>query len=118
MHLRPTKIIDICRLLTQGADVNYVDRWMHQGEEKSTTLLIEAALDGHADAVRVLISRGTNTKPCNGSTAIHVAAQEDHVPVIELLISKGAMIDARGKLGQTPLHQVSTGEGSGSGSTC
>ena len=29
-------------------------------------------------------------KPCNGSTALHVAAEEGHVPVIELLMSKGA----------------------------
>ena len=45
------KIIDICRLLTMGADVNYVDRWMQEGEEISTTPLIRAALCGHADAV-------------------------------------------------------------------
>ena len=51
------KIIDICRLLTMGADVNYVHILMHKGQERSTTPLIQAALYGHADAVRVLISR-------------------------------------------------------------
>ena len=48
------KIIDLCRLLTHEADVNYVDRWMGEGEEKSTTPLIMAALNGHADAVQLV----------------------------------------------------------------
>jgi ankyrin repeat protein len=51
-------IIEICRLLSQGADINYVLRWMDEGKEVSTTPLIQAALNGHADAVRVLMSRG------------------------------------------------------------
>jgi ankyrin repeat protein len=53
-------IIDICRLLSQGADVNYVARKTHAGKEQSTTPLIRAAFKGHADAMRVLISRGTS----------------------------------------------------------
>ena len=61
------QIIDICRLLTQGADVNYVLRWMNEGEEISTTPLSSAALSGHADAVRVLISRGAEVNKVNPS---------------------------------------------------
>ena len=79
------QIIEICSLLTQGADVNYVHRFMHEGEENSTTPLIQAALNGHADAVRVLISRGVEVnkhEPCNGLTALHVAAQGGHVPAM------------------------------------
>ena len=97
-------------ILTQGAYVNYVYRFMHEGKEKSTTPLIRAAMNGYADAVRVLISRGAEVnkaKPCNGYTVLHVAAREGHVPVIELLLSKGASIDARNKDGQTPrLHYL------------
>ena len=37
------RIIDICRLLYQGAGVNYADRWMDEGEEKSAVPLIQAA---------------------------------------------------------------------------
>ena len=55
---RDNMIVEICRLLTLGADVNFKLRWMHEGKELSTTPLIEAALKGHADAARVLISRG------------------------------------------------------------
>ena len=76
-------IIDICRLLSQGADVNYVQRWMDEGKEMSTTPLIEAAFNGHADAVRVLISRNADVnkpEPFDGCTALHKSAQEGHVP--------------------------------------
>ena len=68
------------------ADVSYVHRFMHKGEEKSTTPLIQAALNGHADAVRVLISRGAEVnkhEPCSGWTALHMAADEGHMPVID-----------------------------------
>ena len=30
-------IVEICRLLTAGADVNYVHIQMHEGKERSTT---------------------------------------------------------------------------------
>ena len=82
-------------------------RQIHEGVEISTTPLIQAALKGHADAVRVLTSRGAEVnKPetCLGQTPLHAAAQEDLVPVIELLMSKGARHDVRDKYGQTPLH--------------
>jgi ankyrin repeat protein len=61
------------------------------------------------DAVRVLISRNADVskpEPCDGLTALHEAAQGVHVPVMQLLISKGARIDVRSKHGQTPLHQA------------
>ena len=48
------KIIDICRLLAQGADIDYVHRQMHEGEEMSTTPPIMAAFRGHADAVSIV----------------------------------------------------------------
>ena len=95
--------------MTQGADVNYADRLMHEGREMSTTPLIEAAGNGHADAARVLISRGAELnkhEPCDGETALHRSAEECHVPVIEPLMSKGARIDVRDKFGLTPLHMA------------
>ena len=106
---RDNMIVDICRLLTQGADVNYVHRWMHEGKEVSTTPLIQAALNGHADAIRVLISRGAEVnkpEPSDGNTALHAAAQEGHLLVIELLMSKGARHDVRSNYGRTPLFQA------------
>jgi ankyrin repeat protein len=53
-------ILDMCRLINQGADVYYVLKFMHEGVEKSGSPLNQAALMGHADAVRVLISRNAD----------------------------------------------------------
>ena len=106
-------IVEICRLLTAGADVNYVAiKTMSGGKQMSTTALIQAAWNGHADAVRVLISRGAELnkpKPCNDRTALHLVAQEGNVAVIELLMSKGARHDVRDKDGQTPLNLAAFG---------
>jgi ankyrin repeat protein len=57
------------------------------------------------------MSRGAElnkARPCDGLTALHVAAQEGHIPVMVLLMSKGASVDVRDKDGQTPLHMVGT----------
>lgn len=101
------KIIKICRLLTAGADVNYLRRWMDQGRLLSATPLIQASSRGHVDAVRVLISRGADVnkqEPCNGWAALHAAAHFGHVPVIGLLVSKGTSLDLRNNIGRATLH--------------
>ena len=83
---------------------------MHGGEEIIITHLNLAAAEGHADAVRVLMSRGAEVNevnPYNGNTAPHAASEEGHVHVIELLMSKGASVDVRDNIGLTPLHKAS-----------
>lgn len=103
------EIVEICRLLNAGADVNYVHVYRQGGQEFSTTPLLQAVAFGFADAARVLISRGAEvnwTKPENDFTPLHVAAEKGHIHVIELLMSKGARHDARNMRGQTPLHNA------------
>jgi ankyrin repeat protein len=103
---RDNMIIDICRLLSQGEDVNCVQRWMHEGKEMSTTPLIEAAFRGHADAVRVLMSRGAEVnkhEPCDGLTALHGAAQRGNKKIAIYLLDHGADVNAKDKHGFTPL---------------
>jgi hypothetical protein len=98
------------RLIDQGADVDHVLKvMMYWGVEKSFTPLTVAAVKGLADAVRVLISRNADVNKqdsCDGFTALHLSAEGGHVPVIQLLISKGARTDVRDTLGQTPLQGV------------
>ena len=43
-------------------------------------------------------------EPCEGMAALHLAAQGGNVPVVELLLSKGARTDARDIFGRTPVH--------------
>ncbi len=40
----------------------------------------------------------------NGLTPMHLAAQEDKVPVAEVLVKYGSEIDPQTKAGYTPLH--------------
>jgi len=92
------QIINICRLVSQGADVNYEHRSMDEGAEKSMTPLIIAAGKGHAGAVRVLISRGAVVdKPeiCSGRTALHFAIEFGHEEAAVVLLDYGDDVNAR-----------------------
>lgn len=50
--------------------------------------------------VKLLFSRGAdaNCRAKNGLTAMHLAAQEDHVPVAEVLVKHNAQIDPQTKV--------------------
>jgi ankyrin repeat protein len=78
---------------------------------RSTTPLIQAALNGHADAVRVMMSRGAEVnkhEPCDtvvdplvlggvdlhlakneGSTPLIMTVQDGHLEVLDLLVTVG-----------------------------
>ena len=87
----------MCRLLTQGASSNYEYICMRGPGGLSTTPLIQAALVGHADAARVLISRQADVNkpdPLNGITPMHAAAQGGHLP------------GERGLMGETSLAGI------------
>lgn len=69
--------------------------------------LQEAAEANDVSRVTELISQGVpiNAKDGSGRTALYWASQEDHMPVVELLIDRGADIDSpsTGDDGWTPL---------------
>lgn len=44
--------------------------------------------------------------PINGNFTIHIAAQNGHLGVVELLIEKKASVNVQNKTGQTPLHMA------------
>lgn len=75
-----------------------------------TTVLIDAARQGHLQVVEYLLANGAdveirdlyNGKPNN--TPLHVAAGNGHKRVVELLLAKGASVNAVDQFGRTPLH--------------
>ena len=72
--------------------------------------LIDAARNGDVEAVRSLLAEGAdvNTTPGDGMTALHWAAERSHVAVSDLLLSAGAAVEAKTRIGgYTPLHLAS-----------
>ena len=72
--------------------------------------LIDAARQGDAAAVESLLKQGTdpNIAAGEGMTALHWAAERGHQKVVELLISSGAVVDTKTRIGKyTPLHLAS-----------
>ena len=74
--------------------------------------LINAAQQGDVSAVESLLKQGAdpNAAAGDGMTALHWAAERGHQKVIELLISSGAALDTKTRIGKyTPLHLASRG---------
>jgi hypothetical protein len=73
----------------------------------SWTALHLCAGRGNLDAVRTLLELGANPNKRCGSrrfAALHIAARYDHAGVAEMLLSRGAEIDAKDGQGYTALH--------------
>ena len=67
--------------------------------------LIEAAQAGDLQAVQNLLDRGVEAPGDQElGEALCTAAFHGHREVVELLLSHGADVDARGAGGETPLH--------------
>ena len=124
----------ICRFLVRkGAKINRSDRWggsplddahrhRHEdvviflrekgattGSANNTTNLITAAADGDVDEVRMLLAIGNvdlNEGDYDRRTALHLAAGEGHVQVVELLCDSGANVNATDRWGFRPLDDA------------
>lgn len=68
--------------------------------------LLDAAREGRVDHVRQLVvdSGAPFTSDWLGQSALHLAAQNCHVEIAEILLRGGVNRDAKTKLGNTPLH--------------
>jgi ankyrin repeat protein len=69
---------------------------------------MEAARDGKGDVARLLIERGANVRQASAAnglamTALHLATAAGSKELVELLVAKGADINARDLEGATPL---------------
>jgi ankyrin repeat protein len=92
----------IVTYLESGGDIN--------GRSASgSTLLIEAARAGQGELVGGLLSRGSSVEQgdSTGTTALHVAAENGHISVVESLIKahqvQDLSVDVRNQLGKPPL---------------
>jgi uncharacterized protein len=69
--------------------------------------LILASLEGHADAVELILEKGADIEVRNkgGLTALHAAAYAGKLDVVKLLVAKGAQVnDTRNFYKMSPLH--------------
>lgn len=81
-----------------GADIDATDAYGY-------TPLINAAMLGRADIVKVLIDAGADIqKPGQfGYTALHAAAQNGHLEVVQTLVKYGASVNSKNDDGDIPL---------------
>lgn len=73
--------------------------------------LLEASKQGYTDIVRQLVvnSGAPFTSDWLGTTALHLAAQNGHAEIAEILLRGGVNRDARTKLERTALHLAAQG---------
>jgi len=65
-----------------------------------------AILDAEPDLVNASDDRLDRERPSDepGMSLLHLAIADDHLPIVDLLIARGANLDARNRGGRTPLH--------------
>ncbi|XP_061724534.1 uncharacterized protein LOC133530585 [Cydia pomonella] len=72
------------------------------------TAFLRAARAGQLETVVDLLDSGAvkdiNTSNSNGLNALHLAAKDGHISVVEELLKRGAIVDAATKKGNTALH--------------
>ncbi len=68
--------------------------------------LIVAAQQGHIDIVTFLLDHGVNVRANDGMTALHNASAGGHIALMELLISRGAELEALNEFGGTVLSST------------
>lgn len=69
-----------------------------------STPLHWAARQGHLRMVALLVNNGADQTMCDveGFTALHVAVQFAHTPIVAYLIAKGQSVDCPDESGMTP----------------
>lgn len=90
-------------LLTAGANPDLRD------PACGLTVMHDAAREGFADTVRVLLEHGadTNVVDNSGNLSLHLAAREGHLEVVRLLIERTANPETPNSLGYTACQLAS-----------
>ncbi|XP_069675895.1 uncharacterized protein [Periplaneta americana] len=79
---------------------------VHARNKNGDSLISSAVEYGRVNIVNLLIEEhGIDVNVCNkyGNSLTFIAAERGHVDIVKLLIDKGADINARNKLGESPL---------------
>ncbi|CAB1121171.1 unnamed protein product [Ectocarpus sp. CCAP 1310/34] len=101
----PKSTAIIQALVAEGAQPS-----LSEGINGMTSLALAAARrHGEAAASLVLHRPSANAQDDRRRTALHCAASNDNVAVIDVLAAAGAKIGAKDKRGWTPLHFASSG---------
>ena len=101
-----------CReLLSSG---QHVDLFSLRTAQGSHTALHRAAIEGHLDTCKLLVSYAQSQRTRSGDlvdattkkgfTALHLGAFKGHCAVCSFLVSTGASLEARNQAGKTPLQ--------------
>lgn len=95
---------NVMKAIAYGADVNCIDP-MHG----STTPIVHAASNGHAEVVKGLLANGANPNASykGGNTALILASRFGHLEVVKALIAGGVDMDAHDGNGGTALDNAS-----------
>lgn len=101
-----TEIVELLLKHEEEIDVNTK---YHPGktEPHGETVLILAAYMGYQEIVKLLLSNegvNVNARTLSERTALHVAAEEGHAGIVELLLKRGADTNIRNLDGKTALH--------------
>lgn len=104
LHLATTRPA-VKMLVSAGARLDCRDR-------NGVTPLLEACMNGKAEAVRALIEVGADVslKDPVGATALHWAADGNREEIVRMLVEAGADVHACDIEGKTPLHWSCTRE--------
>lgn len=108
--------LDVIRLLVgNGADINspgakggtplQTAAWNKRDIAVGLLLGLGAAWNGFREMARV-VGHGADLAEDNGGTVLHWAAVNGHIAVAELLLEKGAPLEAVDNEGATPLHRA------------
>ena len=83
------------------------------GKSEADHALLKAAREGNIEAVKQHLAAGADVGVKGGrmgGTPLHYAATHGHKEIVELLIAKGANVNAKNKYGTTPLDMANDRE--------
>ena len=88
---------------------DYVDFYDLVEKNTGNSYLHKAVIDNYPEIVKYILDKGAdvNKQNDNGDTALHIAAKNDNVEIIELLIKNKAALDIPNKEGVIPFELFS-----------